>query len=131
MEVPVEKGKFGAGLYTQKGGGGILPTGRQRIPEGAMKPKERSPTDLRLFWEIFKSFSLEGRRVHEVCYVQYHHHQHQCHHCPRHAALIDLYFTLFHCTLNVISLLFFLFFCGYSAGMGSWSQPTRLTLLCS
>ena len=36
----------------------------------AMKLKERSPTDFRLCFEIFKSFSLEDRRVREVWYVQ-------------------------------------------------------------
>ena len=37
---------------------------------GAMKLKERSPTDLTLRLGIFKSFSLDDRRVREVCYVK-------------------------------------------------------------
>ena len=37
---------------------------------GAMKLKERSPTDLRLHLEIFKSSSVDDRRVHKVRYRQ-------------------------------------------------------------
>ena len=37
---------------------------------GAMKMKERSPTDLRLRLGIFKSFSFDDRGVREVSYVQ-------------------------------------------------------------
>ena len=37
---------------------------------GAMKLKERSPTDLRLRLGIFKSFSFDDVRVREVRYVQ-------------------------------------------------------------
>ena len=33
---------------------------------GAMKLKERSPTDLRLYLGIFKSFSFDDLRVREV-----------------------------------------------------------------
>ena len=37
---------------------------------GAMKLKERSPTDLKMHLEIFKSSSVDDRRVHKVRYRQ-------------------------------------------------------------
>ena len=38
--------------------------------DGARKLKERSPIDFRLRIGIFQTFSLEDRRVRDVCYVQ-------------------------------------------------------------
>ena len=49
--------------------GEILQAGEYQTA-GAMKLKGQSPTDLRLRLGIFKSFSFDDRRVHDIRYAQ-------------------------------------------------------------
>ena len=62
----LKKESFELGFKVREGGE-IPQAGRQRIPDSwGNKPKERSPTDLRLRVGIFNGFPFDGRRMREV-----------------------------------------------------------------